>query len=75
MNFLVIVFGMLMARKTYVKYLYSFSNLSEKLDLILAQLYYHFINPQGFTSKNAEANIMMRLPTCNQQNQEQLLGF
>ena len=66
---------MLMARKTYVKYLYSFSNLSEKLDLILAQLYYHFINPQGLKSNNFDANVMMGLPKCNQKNQEQVLGF
>ena len=43
--------------------------------LKLEQLYYHFINPQGLTSNKAEANAMMRPPTCNQKNQEQLLGF
>ena len=33
---------------------------------MLARLYYHFINPQGLTSKNAEANVIIGLPTCNQ---------
>ena len=32
----------------------------------MARLYYHFINPQGLTSKNAEANVIIGLPTCNQ---------
>ena len=41
----------------------------------MAQLYYNFINPQGLTLNNAEANVMRgsQLPTRNQKTASWIL--